>query len=185
MLGFGGPRGTTNNPNFVDGSVMALPLIARTVTTSGKRYDGDTDTFIPTIGFQGTNGIDPCPSVEVSPPIKVGSGLGISSPPDVAYRKAQKAHDPDDCERWEQDDLATTIDASGHGPRTAQAVVSEMAVRRLTPTECERLQGFPDGWTDGQPDSARYRQLGNAVCVPVAEWIGRGLMLVAHKEEVA
>jgi DNA (cytosine-5)-methyltransferase 1 len=48
-------------------------------------------------------------------------------------------------------------------------------VRRLTPTECERLQGFPDGWTAGagQSDSARYRQLGNAVCVPVAEWIGR------------
>jgi len=45
-------------------------------------------------------------------------------------------------------------------------------VRRLTPTECERLQGFPDGWTDGQADSARYRQLGNAVCVNVAEWIG-------------
>lgn len=47
-----------------------------------------------------------------------------------------------------------------------------MGVRRLTPTECERLQGFPDGWTEGQPDSTRYRQLGNAVAVPVARWIG-------------
>lgn len=46
-------------------------------------------------------------------------------------------------------------------------------VRRLTPTECERLQGFPDGHTANQSDSARYRQLGNAVAVPVAEWIGR------------
>lgn len=54
-----------------------------------------------------------------------------------------------------------------------------MAVRRLTPTECERLQGFPGGWTDGQSDSARYRQLGNAVCVNVAEWIGRRIMAVA------
>lgn len=45
-------------------------------------------------------------------------------------------------------------------------------VRRLTPTECERLQGFPDGHTAGQSDSARYRQLGNAVAVPVARWIG-------------
>jgi DNA (cytosine-5)-methyltransferase 1 len=62
------------------------------------------------------------------------------------------------------------------------------AVRRLTPTETERLQGFPDGWTAGwhrnrmgkkvKPwtDSARYRQMGNAVCVPVAEWIGRRIM---------
>lgn len=47
------------------------------------------------------------------------------------------------------------------------------SVRRLTPRECERLQGFPDGWTDipGNSDTQRYRQLGNAVAVPVAEWI--------------
>jgi DNA (cytosine-5)-methyltransferase 1 len=55
------------------------------------------------------------------------------------------------------------------------------AVRRLTPRECERLQGFPDDWTlrlaDGseQSDSARYRELGNAVAVPVAAWITRRL----------
>jgi site-specific DNA-cytosine methylase len=51
-------------------------------------------------------------------------------------------------------------------------------VRRLTPTECERLQGFPDGWTAGQSDSARYRQLGNAVAVPVARRIGTRIMEV-------
>lgn len=45
-------------------------------------------------------------------------------------------------------------------------------VRRLTPTECERLQGFPDGWTDNQADSSRYKQMGNAVTVNVIEWIG-------------
>lgn len=49
----------------------------------------------------------------------------------------------------------------------------QAGVRRLTPTECERLQGFPDGWTAGQADAHRYRQMGNAVCVPVVEWIGR------------
>jgi len=49
-------------------------------------------------------------------------------------------------------------------------------VRRLTPIECERLQGFPDGWTEGLSDSARYRCLGNAVTVNVAEWIGRRLV---------
>lgn len=51
-------------------------------------------------------------------------------------------------------------------------------VRRLTPLECERLMGFPDGWTEGQADSHRYRQLGNAVVVPVAEWIGHRLVRV-------
>jgi DNA (cytosine-5)-methyltransferase 1 len=45
------------------------------------------------------------------------------------------------------------------------------AVRRLTPRECERLQGFPDDWTAGQSDAARYRQLGNAIAVPVAAWL--------------
>jgi DNA (cytosine-5)-methyltransferase 1 len=50
-------------------------------------------------------------------------------------------------------------------------VLNSQVVRRLTPVECERLQGFPDGWTDGQADSNRYKQMGNAVAVPVVEWI--------------
>jgi DNA (cytosine-5)-methyltransferase 1 len=48
-------------------------------------------------------------------------------------------------------------------------------VRRLTPIECERLQGFPDNWTSDQSDSQRYKQLGNAVTVNVIEWIGKRL----------
>ncbi|SRR6266702_2381146 len=48
-----------------------------------------------------------------------------------------------------------------------------MKIRRLTPIECERLQGFPDGWTEGVSDSQRYKQLGNAVTVNVVEEIMR------------
>lgn len=44
-------------------------------------------------------------------------------------------------------------------------------IRRLTPKECERLQGFPDGWTSGISDSQRYKCLGNAVTVNVIERI--------------
>lgn len=51
------------------------------------------------------------------------------------------------------------------------------AVRRLTPVECARLQGFPDNWLDGA-DGPQYRALGNAVTVPVIEWIGRRMMAV-------
>lgn len=51
--------------------------------------------------------------------------------------------------------------------------VAMMGVRRLTPTECERLQGLPDGWTAGQKDGPRYAQIGNAVAVPVIRWIAR------------
>ena len=44
-------------------------------------------------------------------------------------------------------------------------------IRRLTPVESERLQGFPDGWTEGQSDTQRYKQCGNAVSVPVIKAI--------------
>lgn len=54
-------------------------------------------------------------------------------------------------------------------------MVSTTAVRRITPMECERLQGFPDNWTDGQADSHRYKQMGNAVTVNVIAWIGTRL----------
>ena len=50
-------------------------------------------------------------------------------------------------------------------------VLQNSMVRRLTPLECERLQGFPDHWTEGQTDGHRYKQLGNAVAVPVVQWI--------------
>jgi hypothetical protein len=60
-----------------------------------------------------------------------------------------------------------TLRTGGSG----MAVSTSQVVRRLTPVECERLQGFPDGWTDGQADSNRYKQMGNAVAVPVVEWI--------------
>lgn len=61
--------------------------------------------------------------------------------------------------------MYTLDQVSGHG------VATETTIRRLTPTECERLQGFPDGWTEGQADSHRYKQMGNAVAVPVVQWI--------------
>lgn len=59
------------------------------------------------------------------------------------------------------------------------APASGIVPRRLTPLECERLQGFPDNWTefyaDGSrvADGPRYRMMGNAVTVNVAEWIGQ------------
>jgi site-specific DNA-cytosine methylase len=49
-------------------------------------------------------------------------------------------------------------------------------IRRLTPVECERLQGFPDGWTAGVSDTQRYKLMGNAVTVNVVEAIGRAIL---------
>lgn len=58
--------------------------------------------------------------------------------------------------------------------------VTRARVRRLTPRECERLQGFPDDWTaiPGAKDSPRYAALGNSMAVPVMHWIGRRLDFV-------
>jgi site-specific DNA-cytosine methylase len=68
-------------------------------------------------------------------------------------------------------DTNQTIKAHSANNENIGTVLDKSTVRRLTPTECERLQGFPDGWTDGQADSHRYKQMGNAVAVPVVEWI--------------
>jgi DNA (cytosine-5)-methyltransferase 1 len=78
---------------------------------------------------------------------------------------------------------AFTLRTPGGG--SSYPMIAATAVRRLTPLECERLQGFPDGWTEGQSDAARYRQLGNAVAVPVVEWVTRRLVSVHARGEVA
>lgn len=79
-------------------------------------------------------------------------------------------------QRDEVRDLNDTAGALAAEPgMKQQTYVTHPSVRRLTPLECERLQGFPDGWTDtpGNSDTQRYRQMGNAVAVPVVEWIMR------------
>lgn len=61
-----------------------------------------------------------------------------------------------------------------------QCVTNGYTVRRITPTEAERLQGFPDGHTDipGAADGPRYKALGNSMAVPVMRWIGERIKLV-------
>jgi DNA (cytosine-5)-methyltransferase 1 len=76
--------------------------------------------------------------------------------------------------------FSNSIDHAAAGYMAIQA----MAVRRLTPVECERLQGFPDRYTDIQPkgkatpDGPRYKALGNSMAVPVMGWIGKRIQQV-------
>jgi DNA (cytosine-5)-methyltransferase 1 len=88
---------------------------------------------------------------------------------------------------WMEDTVAGTLDAnmgmSGHANRPAVMTVPQaMAVRRLTPVECERLQGFPDNYTNIPwrkkpasecPDGPRYKALGNSWAIPCVAWIGK------------
>jgi DNA (cytosine-5)-methyltransferase 1 len=79
-------------------------------------------------------------------------------------------------------DRGYRIDAEGAAGGHLQA--QDGAVRRLTPTECERLMSWPDAWTAPPgiraPDSRRYAACGDGVVANVAEWIGRGILEQEH-----
>lgn len=78
---------------------------------------------------------------------------------------------------FRHNDVASTQSARQYKDATdlicQQAEACAHLIRRLTPLECERLQGFPDGWTDilGASDSVRYKALGNSVAIPCVEFI--------------
>lgn len=90
-----------------------------------------------------------------------------------------------------QHDMSATL--STHNTRTLITGDNEergLTVRRLTPRECERLQGFPDDYTDipyrnkeHAPDGARYKALGNSMAVPVMRWIGERIRMVEEAAE--
>ena len=97
-------------------------------------------------------------------------------------------------DEFRNDDIASTQSARQAKDATDLVVESDrqyaQLIRRLTPLECERLQGFPDGWTNipGASDSARYRALGNSVAIPCVEFIMKSLRevteLEAEKEQI-
>ena len=88
-----------------------------------------------------------------------------------------------------QETASATAGGSGKNPNSQfagqnlPATETPLLIRRLTPLECERLQGFPDGWTalPGASDSARYKALGNSVAIPCVEFIMRGIVLAAGR----
>lgn len=100
--------------------------------------------------------------------LRCGNGQASGGVPFLAFAQNQR----DEVREME---IAGAI-AAEPGMKQQTYARTEMGVRRLMPVECERLQGFPDGWTEGISDSGRYRMLGNAICVNVAEWIGKRIM---------
>lgn len=129
-------------------------------------------------GFYPTASFNASCFEELSPTVKVGSGGNNGNPPEVCITgdrtHALKAEGADGLE-----------DGTGRGVPIVGAV--GMSVRRLTPVECERLQGFPDDYTRipwrGKPaeecaDGGRYKALGNSMACNVMRWLGRRIELV-------
>jgi DNA (cytosine-5)-methyltransferase 1 len=143
--------------------------------------DGAIIAFYPTGGSQ--NGF--WDESGVSPTIKVGSGVGASN--GIAIANAHGVSKDDE-------EVAGTLCTNAQGgQRTtdiAGAYVTErMSVRRLTPVECERLMGLPDGWTAPPgvkaPDSKRYAACGDAIVTTVAFWIADRIRMIEEEEKAS
>lgn len=82
-----------------------------------------------------------------------------------------------DCRNLKEKTVSTTLQSKnkGYSLNYINPVRIKTIVRRLTPKECERLQGLPDGWTDGGSDSARYKAIGNGMAQPCADYVMQGI----------
>lgn len=144
-----------------------------TMRTGGQNAERD---FLIPVGFRPNNsitagGISAC--VDQVPALRASDMKG--SHPAVAFLPGQGAR----AGSVAAGKISPTLKSSPSGTNQVPGVTHYGRVRRLTPRECERLQGFPDDWTDMVSDTQRYRQMGNAVTVNVAEWIGRRIV-AAH-----
>lgn len=113
-----------------------------------------------------------------------GNGLGIDE--EVAFTMTATDHHAvfsrQRVDQFRPDHIASTESARQRKDATDLVLAFQQTpkrIRRLMPVECERLQGFPDGWTDlpGSPDSARYKALGNSVAIPCVSYILHGIAL--------
>ena len=115
-------------------------------------------------------------------------GNGIGYQVDLAYTLIATDHHAvfsrQRVDAFLEDDVASTESARQHKDATdlilqekAEGKATVKLIRRLTPLECERLQGFPDGWTNipDTSDSARYKALGNSVAIPCVEYVMAGI----------
>jgi DNA (cytosine-5)-methyltransferase 1 len=195
----------------------SLPDAAACLTTgTGQRYDAETETLIPTIG--GDFDVAHTLRADGFDASEDGTGRGTPLVP-VAFVQNQRdevrtmevagalAAEPgakqqtylatfcaDDFKTgsFEAAEVARPLTCSPDRSRNAPIAASPMAVRRLTPRECERLQGAEDDWTlvptgrrGMMADGPRYKMLGNSFAVPVIRWIGQQIERASRASEAA
>lgn len=205
---------------FGGGNTAGHIDVATACTAHGIRLDFDTETFAVhgtqdpdtncelahTLGRNNgqendciafsykDNGADA--TSELSPTIRAGnhdkSHANSGQPPAIAYAfKAGQGAKAGGIGYAEEQ--SPTLTSASSGTNLAPAVMHGEAVRRLTPIECERLQGFPDnhtliGWrgkdADECPDGPRYKAIGNSMAVPVMRWIGERIAAALPAEKL-
>jgi DNA (cytosine-5)-methyltransferase 1 len=150
--------------------VWAQQEISPTITSFDQGEVRATTIITEPIAFSHTQGLSAQPSEEAFPRLRrEGSGMAVATPLSVRMREGKPGRGKGPLI---SEDKSLTL-----GCANDQTVLTPtMTVRRLTPLECERLMGWPDNWTAGQSDTHRYKQCGNGVASPVAEWIGRQLI---------
>ena len=193
------PVGGGPDDNDAQAGHLIVPERARALVGSmHKRHDGDggTRNIVATLNSGGNNGgfrTEPGEHlIEVSRPLVQSMHKRHDDDTDtpIPTLSASLGHYGHSSPRGDGNDplVAFALRADPGGTGQGHNTTYPGGVRRLTPLECERLQGFPDGWTclcgEGHrgssfctcSDSPRYRQLGNAVTVNVAEWIAQRVL---------
>jgi site-specific DNA-cytosine methylase len=158
-----------------DGTGRGVPLVSATLyAKDGRGVHTDMTPNLIAYQCQGTN-VGPMGT------LRKGNGNEQGGGPFTIEVRGRNG----ECNLEYRDDGTANALRTPSGGRAGLgigAIATRYAVRRLTPRECERLQGFPDGWTDvpfnGKPasDSARYRAIGNSMAVNVMRWIGTRIM---------
>jgi DNA (cytosine-5)-methyltransferase 1 len=193
----------TGLSNSVQDAVQGhlLPIALQDITSRGKAQNGkgwNADGSAYTVDTHATQGV--AHPIPVGYSIREDAKANTFSATELNVSTALKALQPGVQSHHAQTFVAQPISFSGQmsEPQTdvdmtqtlqaknPMAVAQSMAVRRLTPVECERLQGFPDNYTDIQPkgkatpDGPRYKALGNSMAVPVMAWIGKRIQEVEN-----
>lgn len=173
-------------PSRKEGKDVAPTISARTKGSGGLGTDFDLDGGLRVETFDKQSnceyGTADVASAMMARDYKSPTDLvAISVTGDIAHTlKAEGAEHGEDGTGRGTPIIAWTREVAGY-----MVPVTTSAVRRLTPTECERLQGFPDGYTDipwrgkpNSPDGPRYKALGNSWAVPKFTWLGRRIQML-------
>jgi len=122
---------------------------------------------------------------DIAETLKASGGVLAGGSETFIVQKAYETHPADSRVKEMGETCQTVTSRWGTGGGNVPLIENNATIRRLTPVECERLQGFPDNFTNvpwrkslASPDGLRYKALGNSMAVPVMQWIGEGIDIV-------